>query len=70
MRKLTKNEKEHINMMTEINARTCKKIFDTREIISKKSSFIDGIWVGLIATGFEFDDVYDDEISKIWDEAK
>ena len=70
MRKLTKNEKEHINTMTEIKARTCKGIFDTYEIISKKSSFIDGIWVGLIAAGFEFDNVYDDEISKIWDEAK
>ena len=70
MRKLTRNEKEHINIMTEINARTCKEIFDTCEIISKKSSFIDGIWVGLIAAGFEFDNMYDDEISKIWDKAK
>ena len=70
MKKLTKTEKVHINMMTEISAKSCKKNFDTCETIIKKSSFISGIWVGLIAAGFDFDSVYDDEISEIWDKAK
>ena len=70
MKKLTKVEKEHINMMTEINATSCKKNFDACDTIVKKSSFISGIWVGLIASGFDYDSAYDDEISEIWDKAK
>lgn len=70
MKKLTIIQKEYINTVTEISAKSCKKYFDTCDTLLKKSSFISGIWVGLIAVGFDYDSVYDDEILEIWDKAE
>lgn len=65
MKKLTSSEKEHVRFMAKTNAKSIKTFFSEAEACSKLTSYIDGIWVGLIAAGFEYDEHFNDELFSI-----